>query len=229
LTAGKAILDLIISISAAFSVDKVGRRPLFLVAITGMVASFVCWTIVGAVYENSAATFPDGTVVYTNSGSGYAQIVFVWIFGIFYDIGFSGLLVAYTLEILPYHLRAKGMTIMNITVQAVLALGKYVHVPVCSAETKAGNLLLTLHNSQTNLLAWNRLPKHWNFMLFYTLWDFCELVFVYFFYVETKGPTLEEIARIFDGDDAVAHIDFDQLEKETQLNALHEEEVREKA
>lgn len=58
-------------------------------------------------------------------------------------------------------------------------------------------------------------------MLFYTLWDACELVFVYFFYVETKGPTLEEIARIFDGEDAVAHIDLQQVEKETAI-AQHE-------
>lgn len=35
---------------------------------------------------------------------------------------------------------------MNITVQAILAL-----------------------SAQTNLLAWNRLPNHWNFMLFYTV------------------------------------------------------------
>ena len=53
-------------------------------------------------------------------------------------------------------------------------------------------------------------------MLFYTLWDVLEFVFVWFFYVETKGPTLEEIARIFDGDAAVAHIDLDQVEKEMQ-------------
>jgi hypothetical protein len=61
-------------------------------------------------------------------------------------------------------------------------------------------------------------------MLFYTLWNFVELVFVYFFFVETKGPTLEEIARIFDGDDAVAHIDLEQVEKETQI-AHHEEHI----
>ena len=80
-----------------------------------MVSSFVCWTICGAVYENFGVT---------NTGAGYAQLVFIWMFGIFYDIGFSGLLVAYALEILPFQLRAKGMMIMNITLQAILALGK---------------------------------------------------------------------------------------------------------
>ncbi|KAK6957192.1 hypothetical protein Daesc_002478 [Daldinia eschscholtzii] len=111
----------------------------------------------------------------TNAASGYAQLVFIWLFGIFYDIGFSGLLIAYALEVLPFKLRAKGMMIMNITVQAILAL-----------------------SNQTNKIAWNRFPKHWNFMLFYT----------------TKGPTLEEIAWIFDGADAVANIDIRQVEKE---------------
>ncbi|KAG8423340.1 hypothetical protein J3459_008377 [Metarhizium acridum] len=94
-----------------------------------MVVSFICWTIVGAVNENSGVPSlptPDsansGGVTYTNASSGFAQIVFAWLWGIFYDIGFSGLLVAYTLEIPPFHLRAKGVTNMNITVHAVLAV-----------------------------------------------------------------------------------------------------------
>lgn len=119
------------------NVDRFGRRPLFLLSAGGMCFSFVCWTICGAVYENSDST---------NSGAGYAQLVFIWLFGAFYDIGFSGLLIAYALEILPFKLRAKGMMIMNITVQAVLALG-----------------------NQTNELAWLNMPHHWNFMLFYTV------------------------------------------------------------
>jgi hypothetical protein len=41
---------------------------------------------------------------------------------------------------------------------------------------------------------------------------------VYIFYVETKGPTLEEIARIFDGDAGVANIDMRQVEKEIYHN-----------
>ena len=43
-----------------------------------------------------------------------------------------------------------------------------------------------------------------------------ELLFVTFFYVETKGPTLEEIAKIFDGDEAeVAIVNADKVGNDT--------------
>lgn len=137
LSGGKTILDLLVTVLAALNVDRFGRRPLFLLSISGMVVSFALWTVCGAIYEKSDLT---------NLSAGYAQLVLIWVFGIFYDIGFSGLLIAYALEILPFHLRAKGMMVMNITLQAVLAL-----------------------SNQTNKLAWNRMPTHWYFMLFYTV------------------------------------------------------------
>lgn len=45
---------------------------------------------------------------------------------------------------------------------------------------------LTNALSQTNPVAWQNFPHHWNFTLFYTLWITVELIFVYFVYVETK-------------------------------------------
>lgn len=188
LSAGERVLYLLVALYAATFIDKVGRRPLFLTATAGMVVSFICWTITCAIYENSGDN---------NKAAGYAQIPFVWIFGIFYSFAWSGLLVAYALEILPYALRAKGLMIMNITVQAILAVG-----------------------GQTNPVAWDNLPKHWNLALFYTCWITVELIWVYFVYPETKGPTLEEISRIFDGDDAVAHIDMHAVEKEIDAQRL---------
>jgi hypothetical protein len=101
-----------------------------------MVGSFALWTIMAAEYENHGQA----------KQYGIAQIVFVWIFGIFYSIGFSGLLVAYTLEVLPYHLRAKGVMIMNMTVQAILAI-----------------------SAQTNNVAITQLPKTYDFWIFYTV------------------------------------------------------------
>jgi MFS family permease len=137
LAAGERVLALIVSTYAATLIDKVGRRPLFLGSTFGMVMMFVAWTITCATYENSGET---------NKAAGYAQIPFVWLFGVCYSFAWSGLLVAYALEILPYALRAKGLMIMNITVQAILAVG-----------------------GQTNPVAWENLPKHWYLALFYTV------------------------------------------------------------
>jgi hypothetical protein len=66
--------------------------------------------------------------------------------------------------------------------------------------------------------------------MIYTIWIFIELLFVYFFYVETRGPTLEELAKIFDGDDAVvAHVDLQQVEKEIQITETESIHYRERA
>ncbi|KAF4629697.1 hypothetical protein G7Y89_g8448 [Cudoniella acicularis] len=200
LNGGQTLLALIVSVFCAMLVDRVGRRPLFLVSTTGkfamvqelvtcaeiktgMVVMFLIWTITAAIFENSGSK---------NMAAGYPQVAWVWGFTIFYSLAWSGLLVAYSLEILPYKLRAKGLMIMNLTVQAALVLGNY-----------------------TNPIAWVNLPHHYDLSLIYTVWIFVELIFVYFFYVETKGPTLEELAKIFDGETAeVAHLDLHAVEKE---------------
>jgi hypothetical protein len=44
----------------------------------------------------------------------------------------------------------------------------------------------------------------WLIILFYSL--IIECLVIYFFFVETKGPTLEEIAVLFDGKDSAAGI-----------------------
>lgn len=44
--------------------------------------------------------------------------------------------------------------------------------------------------------------------------------------METRGPTLEELVKIFDGDDAAAHIDINVIEKEVN-QADHISELNE--
>lgn len=188
LNGGQTLLSLIVSVTASTLVDKVGRRPLFLISTVGMFLMFLAWTVTASQFE---AQNPDPEHPVSMS-AGYPQIVFVWLFSVFYAIAWSGLLVAYSLEILPYKLRAKGLMIMNLTVQATLVLGNY-----------------------TNPIAWDGLPHHYDLSLIYTVWIFVELLFVYFFYVETRGPTLEELAKIFDGEDAaVGEVDLHEVEKD---------------
>ncbi|KAK0746080.1 general substrate transporter [Schizothecium vesticola] len=185
LSAGQTVLALIVSITMAMLVDKVGRRPMFLASTAGMFGTFIFWTLTSALHDEKKAP-----------GADKAMIFFIWVFGIFYSLAWSGLLVGYTIEILPYRLRAKGLMIMNIFVQAALTLNIY-----------------------ANPIAFKAFEGHtWRFYLIYTCWIFLELVFVYFMYVETKGPTLEELAKVIDGDDAnVARIDIHQVEKEVHI------------
>lgn len=53
-----------------------------------------------------------------------------------------------------------------------------------------------------NPLGLQYLKPTWKFLTIYCAWIAFELFIVAWFYIETKGPTLEEIAKIFDGDHA---------------------------
>jgi sugar porter (SP) family MFS transporter len=187
LNAGENMLKLFVAIGCSMGIDRFGRRPLFLTATVGMLLMFLAWTIVAARFEATGKT--------EIKRLGYPQIALIWLFDVSYSIAWSGLLVAYALEILPFKLRARGLMIMNFFIQVALTIG-----------------------NQTNPIALKNLPNNWNFWCFYTVWIAVELVFVYFFYIETKGPTLEEIARLFDGDDAqVAHVEYHDTEKQAKV------------
>lgn len=191
LSGGQTALSLIVSVTMAMLVDRVGRRRFFLIATSGMFGTFIPWTLSAGLYEDHDA-----------KGANIAMIFFVWMFGIFYAVAWSGLLVSYAIEILPYKLRGKGLMILNICIQAALTLNIY-----------ANPVAFKYFGDQA-----------WKLYLIYTCWIFLELCFVYFMYVETKGPTLEELAKIIDGDEAqVAEVDLHQVEKEIQLTGTHDE------
>ncbi|KAK4227492.1 general substrate transporter [Podospora fimiseda] len=186
LSAGQTVLALIVSITMAMLVDKVGRRTSFLASTGGMFFTFIFWTLSSGLYEEKGSP-----------GADKAMIFFIWLFGVMYSLAWSGLLVGYAIEILPYKLRAKGLMIMNISVQAALTLNIYAN-PVAFDHFEGST---------------------WKLYLIYTCWIFLELCFVYFMYVETKGPTLEELAKIIDGDAAeVGDVDIRAVEKESHIN-----------
>ena len=107
------ILSLIVSVSCAFLIDKVGRRPLFLAATGGMLICFTIWTVCTALYDLNG-----------NLAAGKAVIAFIFLFSVSYAFAWSGLLVAYTVEIMPFKIRAKGLMIMNFFVQAALVFNQ---------------------------------------------------------------------------------------------------------
>lgn len=114
LSAGQTTLALVVSVTMAMFVDKLGRRLTFLLSTGGMVVTLAIWTLTSGLAEDHGATKANN-----------AMIVFIWIFGIFYSFAWSGLLIGYAIEILPYILRAKGLMIMNFCVQIALTLNTY--------------------------------------------------------------------------------------------------------
>jgi predicted MFS family arabinose efflux permease len=92
-------------------------------------------------------------------------------------LAWPGLTVSYTVEILPYRIRAKGLTLCFV-----------------------GTSLAGIFNQYVNPIGLAALG--WKFYIVYVVVLVLECLAIYFYYVETRGPTLEEIAILFDGPDA---------------------------
>ena len=137
------IFNLFVAVSMCFLVDKIGRRVLFLTSTAGMMVTYICWTIAEARY------FANGARAAAN-----AVIAFVYIYYFFYNMAWSGLLVGYTVEILPFNIRAKGMTLMFLCVDVALFFNQYVN-PIALANIE------------------------WRYQIFYCCWLAVELATVY--------------------------------------------------
>jgi sugar porter (SP) family MFS transporter len=217
LNGGLTILSLIVSVSCALLCDKVGRRPLFITATASMCLTFVIWTICSSQQEAKQS-----------KAAGQAVIAMIWIFSVAYALAWSGLLVAYTVEILPFKIRAKGLMVMNLFIQVALTINQYVN-PLGFDHLKPTWKFYTIY-------AVSNIPPEIHqtqILTFYQVWILFELLFVVFFYVETKGPTLEEVAKIFDGDEAeVAIVDQNKIGGDTfstsyeKQGHIHVESVR---
>lgn len=90
------IWNALTAVFACFFIDKFGRRPIFLFSTGGMLVSYVIWTICAAQFTKTGI-----------ASVGIAQIAFIFVFYGFYNSAWSGLLVGYGVEILPYRIRAK--------------------------------------------------------------------------------------------------------------------------
>ncbi|CAD0051493.1 unnamed protein product [Aureobasidium pullulans] len=67
---------------------------------------------------------------------------------------------------------------------------------LCSLVIQASQIF----GNYVNPVALENIGWHW--YIYYCVWIACIVAIVYFFFVETRGPTLEEIAVIFDGPNA---------------------------
>ncbi|KAF9467734.1 hexose transporter [Collybia nuda] len=164
------IWNLFWALGASAMVDRIGRRILFLTSVAGMIIFFTLQTAMSAYFANTG-----------NTGAAHSVIAFIFLFYASYDLAFTPLIVSYTVEILPYHIRAKGFNVFNFSISLSLIFNQYVN-PVALDAIK------------------------WKYYIVYCCWLCFEAVFLFFFVIETKNRTLEETAALFDGDSATQQI-----------------------
>lgn len=149
--------------TAGLNCDRVGRRPLWLTATLGMLFAFVI------VMGLSGAYAEDGN----NRAVGLAVIPFLFIFYGFYDMAWTPLSNMYTVEILPYSMRAKGQAIYNIVQGSANAVNQWVNPIILEA------------------IQWKYYAVYIGILSVYS-------VIIWFKFPETKNLTIEEIAIVFD-------------------------------
>ncbi|PCH35315.1 general substrate transporter [Wolfiporia cocos MD-104 SS10] len=165
-----AIWNLFWAVFASFLVERVGRRPLFLISGAGMFVCFLLQTVCSARYA-----------ITQDQPAAHAVIAFIFLFYAFYDLAFTPLIVSYTVEILPFSLRAKGFNVFNFTISVALIFNQYV-----------------------NPIALEHIA--WKYYIVYVCWLAFEFAFLWFMIIETKNLTLEETAALFDGKEVTQRI-----------------------
>ncbi|KAF6809051.1 lactose permease [Colletotrichum plurivorum] len=160
------IWNFALALTTAFFVERVGRRPLFRISTIGMLVVFIGWTIASARFAETNA-----------SSAGIAVMALIFVFQFFYCIAFSPLPVAYSVEVLPFSIRAKGMATYVFSTKAAVFVNQYVNP-------------IGIQNIG------------WKFYIVYVAILAVESFVAYGWFLETKGKALEEIAVIFDGEDA---------------------------
>jgi MFS family permease len=163
---GLQIFNWLAAIGGSLLCERLGRRFLWLTSAIGMLVSFIIITACSAVYANTKQV-----------AAGRAVMAFLFVYFGFYDIAFTGLTIAYPLEILPFSLRAKGLAILNFVIVAALFFNQYVNPIALTALA-------------------------WKYYFVYIAVLVAAIVSIYFLYPETRRRTLEEVSLIFDGPDA---------------------------
>lgn len=184
-----------IALTTAFFVDRVGRRPLFRISTIGMLLVFTAWTIASERFHVTEVR-----------SAGVAVLALIFVYQLFYCIAFSPLPVAYSVEVLPYSIRAKGMATYVLSTKCAVFVNQYVN-PI-GLESIG-----------------------WRFYIVYVAVLAVESFIAYGWFLETKGKALEEIAVIFDGEEAdvLRHEDVLGKAVDEAPTTVEQERVAEKA
>jgi sugar porter (SP) family MFS transporter len=174
---GNSCWNLICALTVAMLVKKFRRRVMYMTCTIALLCVYIGWTITYR-YAIAGVVFDEeGNVVrQSNAPAANATLFFILAYSPCYNIGYNALTYTYLIELWPYALRSRGITFFQL-------FGR----------------LATFFNTFVNPIALEDIQ--WKYLITYVVWLAYEVCFVYFFFPETHGRTLEELAFLFEDKD----------------------------
>jgi len=153
----------------AMFVTKFKRRHMYMLSATCMCLCFVAITVSLERMQVALDSGPGNS----NPAAGISGLFFYFAFSPCYNIGNNALTYTYLVELWPYSHRSRGIGVQQI-------FGK----------------LAGFFSTNVNSIALNAIK--WKYLAIYCGWIAFEFIIIFFFYPETSGRTLEELAFLFE-------------------------------
>lgn len=174
---GNSCWNLVCALLVAMLVKKFRRRTMYLTCTIALLCVYIGWTITyryalaGVLYDDKGKF-----VRQRNKPAADLTLFFIMAYAPAYNIGYNALTYTYLIELWPFALRSRGITFFQL-------FGR----------------LATFFNTFVNPIALENIQ--WKYLITYVCWLAYEVVFVFFFFPETHGRTLEELAWLFEDKD----------------------------
>ncbi|KAI8098019.1 uncharacterized protein B0P05DRAFT_523006 [Gilbertella persicaria] len=176
------LINFVATIFVMFYIDKCDRRRILVVGALAMAVCMIAITIVSAIFNQQllsmhnapSVTSTEVTSAIDNQNAGYAIMVLLCIFLVFFAMSWGPVGWIYPAEIYPQMIRANAMGV-----------------------TTSCSYLVNLFVSLVSPIMFRNI--WWGTYLFFGVWCIIMAMVVHAYYPETRGRSLEEIQLIFSG------------------------------
>ena len=167
-----ACWSLVCAFTVSMLVTRIRRRVMYLACTISLLCCYIAWTVSMERAQTAAAAKKAGTGE-ANQAANVATLFFIYAYSPCYNMGYNALTYTYMVEVWPYAERSRGIAYFQL-------FGR----------------LAGFFTTFVNPIGLDSVG--WKYLISYCCWLAYEVVFVYFFFPETFGRTLEELAFMFE-------------------------------